>query len=126
MGSHLAVTMDHFSLTVSVWERASPSTETSHLTLLRDGLPSNSWIRYGCRQWSTWRPVPAAKASPALCLNLRSLKFSKCAAGRRRYFRIWGLETLILKSRAWQSSERLYSPVPADTSAPGSLAQQKG
>lgn len=66
------------------------------------------------------------RASPSLRLNPRSLKFSKCAAGRRRYFRIWGLEPLILKSQAWQSGKRLYSPVPADTSAPGSLAQQKG
>ena len=66
------------------------------------------------------------RAFPSPRLNPRSLKFSKCAAGRRWYFRIQGLEPLILKSQAWQSSERLYSLVPADTSAPGSLAQQKG
>lgn len=63
-------------------------------------------------------PFPALKPTVTKIFQMR--------CGRGRYFRIRGLEPLILKAQAWQSGERLRSPVPADTSAPGSLAQQKG
>lgn len=130
-GSDSAVTTEHFSLPVlrgaaesgplaqgplisrrqvmDITATAGSGTGAGHRAALPRGSQS-LWVR----------------ASPSPCLNPGLLKFSKCATGRRRYFSIWGLEPLILKSQAWQSSERLYSPVPADTSAPGSLAQQKG
>ena len=118
-GSESAVTTEHFSLPVLRGAGASVPPARGPLLSRRRVMDMAATARSG-RDASSGAALPRgsqslrAGASPSPRLNLLALKFSKRAAGRRRHFRIWGLEPLILKSQAWQSGERLYSPVPAD------------
>lgn len=106
-----------------------PGTGTSHLPPPSDGHGRDSWIGYRCRQRSgsaTWQPVPAGQGIPFPAVKPTATKIFQMHRRQKKVFQDPGIRATDPEIPGLAKRQRLYSPVPADTSAPGSLAQQKG